>query len=61
MSNRSILFLVLALLVALALLPMAVGAGTLGALINVLIAALFALAFNLLVGQGGMMSFGHAA
>ena len=26
-----------------------------------LIAALFACAFNLLAGQGGMLSFGHAA
>jgi branched-chain amino acid transport system permease protein len=31
------------------------------ALVNVLIASLFALAFNLLVGQAGLLSFGHAA
>lgn len=31
------------------------------ALTNALIAALFAMAFNLLMGQGGMLSFGHAA
>jgi len=31
------------------------------ALINILIASLFALAFNLLAGQAGLLSFGHAA
>ncbi|UIJ71769.1 branched-chain amino acid ABC transporter permease [Aurantimonas sp. HBX-1] len=31
------------------------------ALVNVLIASLFALAFNLLIGQAGLLSFGHAA
>jgi len=33
----------------------------LGVLTNGLIAALFALAFNLLAGQAGLLSFGHAA
>ncbi|WP_134682351.1 branched-chain amino acid ABC transporter permease [Paracoccus ravus] len=31
------------------------------ALVNILIASLFALAFNLLIGQAGLLSFGHAA
>ncbi len=49
---------ILALLVAL---PPFLGIGSQNALVNVLIAALFAVAFNLLIGQGGLLSFGHAA
>lgn len=41
--------------------PPFLGLGWQNALINVLIASLFAAAFNLLMGQGGMLSFGHAA
>lgn len=52
---------VLALAVALALLPAALPPNVVGAMSSMLIAALFALAFSLLVGQGGMLSFGHAA
>ncbi|MBY0430905.1 MAG: branched-chain amino acid ABC transporter permease, partial [Rhodospirillales bacterium] len=41
--------------------PPFLGLGWQDALINMLIASLFAAAFNLLMGQGGMLSFGHAA
>ncbi len=41
--------------------PPLLGLGWQNALTNVLIASLFAVAFNLLMGQGGMLSFGHAA
>ncbi|WP_304308370.1 branched-chain amino acid ABC transporter permease [Pseudacidovorax intermedius] len=56
------------LLVALAIaagllltLPWLLSQGLLNAAIQMLIAALFATAYNLLCGQGGMLSFGHAA
>jgi len=52
---------VLVLIAVLACLPMVLAANVVGAMSSVLIAALFALAFGLLVGQGGMLSFGHAA
>ena len=55
---------VLALLAGLALLlvlPALLSASMLNAAIQMLIAALFACAFNLLCGQGGMLSFGHSA
>ena len=48
----------LALLLAL---PALLSASLLNAAIQMLIAALFACAFNLLCGQGGMLSFGHSA
>ena len=48
----------LALLLAL---PALLSASMLNAAIQMLIAALFACAFNLLCGQGGMLSFGHSA
>jgi len=52
----------LALLMAVLIgLPPLLGAGLQNAMTNMLIAALFAVAFNLLMGQGGMLSFGHAA
>ncbi|WP_043239003.1 branched-chain amino acid ABC transporter permease [Stutzerimonas azotifigens] len=55
-------FLLLALLVvALVVVPPFLGLGWQYTLVNALIAALFAAAFNLLMGQGGMLSFGHAA
>ena len=43
------------------LLPLVLSQSLLNAAIQMLIAALFACAFNLLCGQGGMLSFGHAA
>ena len=42
-------------------LPALTTASLLNASIQMLIAALFACAFNVLCGQGGMLSFGHAA
>jgi branched-chain amino acid transport system permease protein len=42
-------------------LPVLLPQGLLNAAIQMLIAALFASAYNLLCGQGGMLSFGHAA
>lgn len=47
--------------VALAVLPLFMSASYVNAAIQMLIAALFATAFNLLCGQAGMLSFGHAA
>jgi len=45
----------------LVILPLYLPLGWQNAMVNVLIAALFATSFNLLMGQGGMLSFGHAA
>ncbi|WP_232464729.1 branched-chain amino acid ABC transporter permease [Bordetella genomosp. 8] len=45
----------------LAALPYLLSQGLLNAAIQMLIAALFATAYNLLCGQAGMLSFGHAA
>jgi branched-chain amino acid transport system permease protein len=53
--------LIAAILVLLAGVPPFLSLGLQNALVNVLIASLFALAFNLLVGQAGLLSFGHAA
>jgi branched-chain amino acid transport system permease protein len=50
-----------AALIALAIMPWLVPASWVVVLSKMLIAALFALAFNLLSGQAGMLSFGHAA
>ncbi|WP_085125930.1 branched-chain amino acid ABC transporter permease [Tistlia consotensis] len=58
MRTPLLLALVLALLIGL---PPFLDLGLQNALVNVLIAGLFALAFNLLVGQAGLLSFGHAA
>ena len=55
------LFLPIALLVLLIVIPPFMGIAWQNALVNVLIASLFALAFNLLIGQAGLLSFGHAA
>lgn len=52
---------ILAVVALLAGVPPFLALGLQNALINVLIAGLFALAFNLLVGQAGLLSFGHAA
>ena len=57
---RNILLLAV-LLVFLIAVPPFLGLGWQNALVNVLIASLFALAFNLLMGQAGLLSFGHAA
>jgi len=54
--------LVLAVILAvLVVVPPYLGLGFQNALINILIASLFAVAFNLLSGQAGLLSFGHAA
>jgi len=55
------LLLILAGVAALAALPFLLSQGLLNAAIQMLIAALFASAYNLLCGQAGMLSFGHAA
>jgi branched-chain amino acid transport system permease protein len=55
-----LLTMVLAVAV-LAAAPLFMTSYLLGVLTNGLIAALFALAFNLLAGQAGLLSFGHAA
>ena len=49
------------LLVLLIAVPPFLGIGWQNAMTNMLIASLFAVAFNLLVGQAGLLSFGHAA
>jgi branched-chain amino acid transport system permease protein len=41
--------------------PPLLGIGWQNAITNMLIASLFAMAFNLLIGQAGLLSFGHAA
>lgn len=51
----------LLLVAALACMPLLLPPNVVGAMSSMLIAALFALAFSLLVGQAGMLSFGHAA
>jgi branched-chain amino acid transport system permease protein len=58
MRNTLLMAAVLLLLIAV---PPFLGLGWQNALVNVLIASLFALAFNLLIGQAGLLSFGHAA
>ncbi|NDW07333.1 branched-chain amino acid ABC transporter permease [Jiella pacifica] len=59
-SMRTILILA-AILLLLVAVPPFLGIAWQNALVNVLIASLFALAFNLLIGQAGLLSFGHAA
>jgi branched-chain amino acid transport system permease protein len=58
--TRSIVLL-LAALGVLVLLPLFLSPNLLNAAIKMMIAALFALAFTLAMGQAGMLSFGHAA
>lgn len=53
--------IVLLAVAALAALPFLLSESFLNAAIQMLIAALFAAGFSLLCGQGGMLSFGHAA
>lgn len=60
MNVRSVILLA-AGLAALAMMPMFLSANMLSAFITMMIAALFALAFTLAMGQAGMLSFGHAA
>jgi len=58
---RNLLLSCLAGVAVLAALPFLLSQGLLNAAIQMLIAALFASAYNLLCGQAGMLSFGHAA
>jgi branched-chain amino acid transport system permease protein len=59
-KTRTIILL-LATLGMLAILPLFLSPNLLNAAIKMMIAALFALAFTLAMGQAGMLSFGHAA
>ncbi|WP_084386409.1 branched-chain amino acid ABC transporter permease [Castellaniella caeni] len=59
MSSRILTLLVLLALLVLA--PLYLPTALVNAGIQMLIAALFATAFNVLAGQGGMLSFGHSA
>ena len=61
MKNRSASTWVFIGVALLAALPYLLSQGLLNAAIQMLIAALFACAYNLLCGQAGMLSFGHAA
>jgi branched-chain amino acid transport system permease protein len=61
MSRRASVILLLLALVALAVLPWFASPNLMNAFIKMMIAALFALAFALAMGQAGMLSFGHAA
>jgi branched-chain amino acid transport system permease protein len=59
MKSRAVLiFVCIATLIAL---PFLLSQGLVNAAIQMLIAALFASAYNLLCGQAGMLSFGHAS
>lgn len=55
------ILLALTVVVVLAGVPLFVGAAGQGILTRMLIAALFATGYNLLLGQAGLLSFGHAA
>jgi branched-chain amino acid transport system permease protein len=57
-ATAVLLFLALA---ALVILPVFASPSLMNAFLKIMIAALFALAFALAMGQGGMLSFGHAA
>ena len=61
MINRRTIVLLLAALGLLVILPLFLPPNLLNAAIKMMIAALFALAFTLAMGQAGMLSFGHAA
>jgi branched-chain amino acid transport system permease protein len=58
---KTLLLLVAAGVALLLALPFLLSQGLLNAAVQMLIAALFATAYNLLCGQAGMLSFGHAA
>ncbi len=60
-SGRKSLLLIAAFALALALLPMFVGEYTLVLAIDMMVFALFAASLGLIIGPGGMGSFGHAA
>jgi branched-chain amino acid transport system permease protein len=59
--NTRTIVLLLAALGLLVVLPLFLSPNLLNAAIKMMIAALFALAFTLAMGQAGMLSFGHAA
>lgn len=61
MTKTRTLVVLLAALGLLAILPLFLSPNLLNAVIKMMIAALFALAFTLAMGQAGMLSFGHAA
>ena len=61
MIKMRTIVLLLAALGVLVLLPLFLSPNLLNAAIKMMIAALFALAFTLAMGQAGMLSFGHAA
>ena len=61
MIKTRTIVLLLAALGVLAILPLFLSPNLLNAAIKMMIAALFALAFTLAMGQAGMLSFGHAA
>lgn len=58
--QRHLLLIAIAVL-SLAAVPLLLSQGMVNAAIQMLIAALFASAYNVLCGQAGMLSFGHAA
>ena len=60
MIKTRTIVLLLASLAVLAILPLFLTPNLLNAAIKMMIAALFALAFTLAMGQAGMLSFGHA-
>ena len=61
MTNARSLILIVSTIVFLAVMPAFLSPNLVNAAIKMLIAALFALAFTLAMGQAGMLSFGHAA
>ncbi|MFC7517857.1 branched-chain amino acid ABC transporter permease [Herbaspirillum sp. GCM10030257] len=61
MQSKSSAAAVGGVLVLLLSAPLVLSPGLLNAAVQVLVAALFASAYNLLCGQAGMLSFGHAA
>lgn len=61
MLSMSKTLVIAAFLIVLCALPPFVGIGWQNAMNTMLIASLYALAFNLLAGQAGLLSFGHAA
>ena len=61
MTNLRNIVLIVAAIAFLAFIPPFLSPNLVNAAIKMLIAALFALAFTLAMGQAGMLSFGHAA
>ncbi|RYY98909.1 MAG: branched-chain amino acid ABC transporter permease [Comamonadaceae bacterium] len=61
MTQRSVSIVLVLGVALLFALPALLSQGLLNAAIQMLIAALFACAYNVLCGQAGMLSFGHAA